>query len=160
MGYLHQYCLIKQYTPPDPDELLDADCLTTTCPACGAVAEFPDCESCGFDLTQSAAATSQEPTFTGKGSAPQAPPQSVPVRFDPDARLQLALLNAETRLLYSGDLGKYGDRSRAELALCQRLLTFADGDTGVVGDWLNASGCGKWQAVSYTHLTLPTSDLV
>ena len=147
LGYLHQYCLIKQYTPPDPDELPDADCLTMTCPACGAVAEWPDCE-CGHDFTQ-AAATGQQPdptrTFTEKGSAPQAPPQSVPVRFDPDARLQLALLNAETRLLYSGDTGKYDDRSRAELALCQRLLTFADGDTGVVGDWLNASGCGKWQ---------------
>lgn len=142
LGYLHQYCLIKQYTPPDPDDLLDADCLTTTCPACGALAEYPDCESCGHDLTQ-AAATGQEPTNTEKGSAPQAPPP-VNVRFDPEARLQLALLNAETRLLYSGDLGKYGDRSRAELALCQRLMTFADGDTDVVADWLNASGCGKW----------------
>ena len=138
LGYLHQYCLIKQYTPPDPDELPDADCLTMTCPACGAVAEYPDCE-CGHDFTQ-AAATGQEPTNTGRG----APPPPVNVRFDPEARLQLALLNAETRLLYSGDLGKYDDRSRAELALCQRLMTFADGDTGVVGDWLNASGCGKW----------------
>ena len=148
LSHLRQYCLTKQPEPPDPDELLDADCLTTTCPACGAVAEWPDCEACGFDLAQAAAAaTGQQPdptpTFTGEG-APQAPPPSVPVGFDAEARLQMALLNAETRLLYSGDTGKYGDRSRAELALCQRLMTFADGDTGVVGGWLNSSGCAKW----------------
>ena len=142
LGHLHKYCLMKQPEPPDHDELLDADCLTTTCPACGATAEYPDCEACGYDFTQ-AAATGQQPDPISTNTG-ERPPSSVPVGFDPEARLQLALLNAETRLLYSGDTGKYGDRSRAELALCQRLMTFADGDTGVVGDWLNASGCGKW----------------
>lgn len=36
---------------PDFDEIPDPDVLSKFCPACGAAAEWPDCEACGFDLT-------------------------------------------------------------------------------------------------------------
>ncbi|WP_169315566.1 DUF927 domain-containing protein [Thiocystis violascens] len=31
-----------------PDDLMDGDTLTRLCPRCGAAAEWPDCEGCGF----------------------------------------------------------------------------------------------------------------
>lgn len=141
---LYRYCLTE---PPEPPDLVsDGDCLTTTCPRCGAAAEYPDCEACGFDFTQpdTTGQSADIPSQTQEGGVRPVSPPPVSVGFDAAYRLQKALLNAEVRALYAGDTGKYGDRSSAELALCLRLMRFADGDTGTVGDWMNGSGCGKW----------------
>lgn len=35
------------------------DALTAVCPRCGALAEYPDCEHCGFDFTASRPDTSE-----------------------------------------------------------------------------------------------------
>jgi hypothetical protein len=160
----HRHCLSGEPLPvtgqqpdtPDFMEMSDAeidaliggsDCdnLSMRCPRCGEAAEYPDCEACGYDLTQPPPAPNSTDT---KGNAPAAPADFSFVSVgsvDYARRLELALTNAETAALYHGDTGKYGgDRSRAELALCVRLLRFADGDTAVVADWLNGSQCGKW----------------
>ena len=159
----HRHCLCGEPLPvtgqqpdtPDFMEMSDAeidaliggsDCdnLSMRCPRCGEAAEYPDCEACGYDLTQ----PPQDPDSTntkGNGSAAPADFSFVSVgTVDYARRLELALTNSTTAALYHGDTGKYGDRSGAELALCVRLLTFADGDTAVVADWLNGSQCGKW----------------
>lgn len=44
-------------TPPmndadGPDDGYELDALTRTCPRCGKRAEYPDCESCGYDFTR------------------------------------------------------------------------------------------------------------
>lgn len=46
---------------PDFDEYPEPDALTRICPACGAAAEWPDCDVCGFDF----AAPQQEAQGTG-----------------------------------------------------------------------------------------------
>ena len=59
-------------------------------------------------------------------------------------RLAMALKNPAIAALYAGDVGKYGDRSTAEIALALRLMTFADGDEQTVAGWMDGSKCGKW----------------
>lgn len=59
-------------------------------------------------------------------------------------RLAAALKNPVIAALYAGDVGKYGDRSTAEIALALRLMTFADGDEQTVAAWMDESKCGKW----------------
>jgi len=59
-------------------------------------------------------------------------------------RLAAALKNPTIAALYGGDVGKYGDRSTAEIALALRLMTFADGDEQTVAGWLDGSKCEKW----------------
>ena len=139
------------------------DCLTTTCPQCGAAAEYPDCANCGHDFTQSAARPTANPTDrtdTERGAAaPQAPIPSVSVglHFDAAYRLEKALRNPLIAGLYSGNLCGHPSRSEAELALVLRLLTFADGDTGTVSAWLDGSGCTKWiqeDRTTYRQATL------
>lgn len=144
----HRHCLRDEplpgiddddgYGEPPPD-----DCLSFICPQCGAAAEWPDCERCGYDLTQ---AQQPDPTDTKKniGSPPPAFPFVSVGTVDYARRLELALTNSTISALYHGDISAYGDRSRAEQALALRLLTFANGDTAVVADWLNGSQCGKW----------------
>ena len=157
----HRYCLCGEPLPdtgqaPDMSDMSDAeiealiggsDCdnLSMRCPRCGEAAEYPDCEACGYDLTQ----PPPDPNSTDtKGNAPAAPADFSFVSVgtvDYARRLELALTNSTTAALYHGDTGKHGgDRSRAELALALRLMTPADGDTDVVADWLNGSQCGKW----------------
>lgn len=63
---------------------------------------------------------------------------------NPSDRLAAALKNPVIAALYAGDVGKYGDRSTAEIALALRLMTFADGDEQTVAGWLDGSKCGKW----------------
>ena len=153
LDMFYRYCLCKEplptlpmaqdsdedgYGEPPPD-----DCLSMRCPACGAAAEYPDCERCGYDLTQPPP-SDPNPTDTERDDPPPSP-SPVSVGYDPALRLDLALKNSEIAALYRGDTGKYGDRSNAEQALVLRLLTFADGDTAVVRAWMDASGCGKWQ---------------
>jgi len=120
------------------------DCLSMRCPRCGEAAEYPDCEACGYDLTQ----PPPDPNSTDtEKNGPAAPADLLSVSVgsvDYARRLELALTNSTTAALYHGDFSAYGDRSRAELALALRLLSFADGDTDVVADWLNGSQCGKW----------------
>ena len=157
----HRYCLCGEPLPdtgqaPDMSDMSDAeiealealielDCLSSICPQCGAVAEWPDCEKCGYDLTQ-AQQPNPIPTLTEKNVQPPAAFSFVNVGSSVNwsRRLELALTNPTIAALYHGDIAAYGDRSGAELALCIRLLTFANGDTTVVADWLNGSQCGKW----------------
>lgn len=158
IGLYHQYCLCGEPLPdtgqaPDMSDMSDSeiealigqDCLSSICPQCGAVAEYPDCEACGYDLSQTQQ-PKPDPTTTEKNVQPPAAFSFVNVGSSVNwsRRLELALTNSKTAALYHGDISAYGDRSGAELALCIRLLSFADGDTGVVADWLNGSQCGKW----------------
>lgn len=134
------------------------DTLSAVCPQCGAAAEYPDCENCGHDFTQSAARPTANPTDTGEGIAPQAPiPVSVGLHFDAAYRLEKALRNSLIAALYAGNTCGHASRSEAELALALRLLTFADGDTGTVSAWLDGSGCTKWLSedrATYRQATL------
>ena len=64
---------------------------------------------------------------------------------NPSDRLAAALKNPVIAALYAGDAGRYdGDRSRAEIALALRLMTFADGDEQTVAGWMDGSKCEKW----------------
>ena len=63
---------------------------------------------------------------------------------NPSDRLAAALKNPTIAALYAGDVGKYGDRSTAEIALALRLMTFADGDEQTVAAWMDESKCEKW----------------
>ena len=88
-----------------------------------------------------------EPTDTEKNVQRSAPADFSFVSVgstDYARRLELALTNSTISALYHGDISAYGNRSDAEIALALRLLTFADGDTAVVADWLDRSQCGKW----------------
>ena len=142
----HRICLCK----PEPDsDLHDMDCLSKRCPACGAFAEYPDCESCGYDFTLPPAELNPTDTKKKVSHSPLPPIDSsfvsVGSSVDYAQRLALALKNEDTARLYHGDNSAYGnDRSIAEQALALHLMTFADGDTGVVAGWLNGSQCGKW----------------
>lgn len=64
---------------------------------------------------------------------------------NPSDRLAAALKNPVIAALYAGDASRYGgDRSRAEIALALRLMTFADGDEQTVAGWMDGSKCEKW----------------
>ena len=163
----HRVCLTKPTATlptPDPDmpdfmamsdeEIealiggdIDGDTLSMRCPRCGSPAEYPDCEACGYDLTQAPDTTGQQPdihpTDTKKNSATAAGPFSF-VSVDYADRLRLAIGNAEIRALYAGELCGRASRNEAEQALCLRLMTFADGRTDIVAGWMDASGCTKW----------------
>ena len=70
---------------------------------------------------------------------------TTPCVCNPSDRLAAALKNPTIAALYAGDASRYdGDRSRAEIALALRLMTFADGDEQTVAGWIDGSKCGKW----------------
>ena len=107
---------------PPPDD----DCLAMKCPQCGAKAEFPDCESCGFTFAQ------PNPVTTGGES--QAAPLSVGASLDLDDQ---ALLNKISQskngsafdALWAGDLSNCNsDHSSADLALCNALAFWTGKD--------------------------------
>ena len=136
----YRHCLCGEPLPGD-DLDTQPDALSIRCPACGAAAEYPDCESCGHDFTQPDAGQPDIHSTDTRGSLS---PVSVGT-VDYAARLDLALSNPATAALYRGDTSRHGnDRSAAECALVLRLLSFADGDTAVVADWMDGSGCTKW----------------
>ena len=129
-------CLGKEPLWDDNEEEEPTDILGVRCPQCGASAEYPDCERCGFDFT-----APPKPTDTREEEAPS---PFVSVGFDPAFRLEKALLNRRIAALYAGDLCGYADRSTAEQSLALALMTFADGDLSTVAAWLDSSGCAKW----------------
>ena len=126
---------------PPPDD----DCLAMKCPQCGAKAEFPDCENCGFTFAQ------PNPATTGGGSQ-AAPP------VDASASLALddqALLNkisqskpgAAFDALWAGDTSAYPkDHSAADMALCNALAFWTGKDAPRMDRLFRKSGLmrPKW----------------
>jgi len=143
-----RHCLTRppEPEPEDDDDDMDMpDSLSSICPRCGATAEYPDCEACGYDFT----AEQPDPTDTEKK-----PDHSAANDFsfvsvgsvDYARRLELALTNQTIAALYHGNNAAYGNnRSQGEQALALLLLRFADGNTDIVAGWLNSSQCEKWQ---------------
>jgi len=86
--------------------------------------------------------TEREPLPAQRVNLPSVSVGTRPVDYA--RRLELALGNAKIAALYRGDASGYKSRSEAECALIFRLAQFADGNRDILADWMNDSGCTRW----------------